>query len=301
MAVRDSVFGSGSEREHYHHLFTEWGENWRVYHNLPYLQIFDLDQLRAELTGREQARLKKTSVDYTLCDEDDAPLLSVEFDGLGQGFNLGDEYRTRGTAPSPWRKEIMNLKLRIAHSSDYPFFVVGSSMFEQVTSELRLTLVDGIIGTVLANRKKRKLIPEYLAQRIGDSTERDEEERRKIQDEIMGLEVQAEMDYDPLSQARWERAAEVTNLRWRIEPVFDPPLPEATSLKNVKKRIDGMVEARLVGCRVTLLDTGHGEVSATAWIPNFDTPYFDALAANLPEDVAFLLACEKLDQLQKGH
>lgn len=303
MAVRGNVFGSGEERDYYYRLAEQWGDDWRIYHNLPYLQIFDFDTLKSSLSGREQARLKKTSVDYTLCDAEDRPLMSVEFDGLAQGFNVGDEYHVprHASPPRPWREEIMSLKLEVAHSCDYPFFVVGSTYFEEVTEDLRLTLVGGIIGTVLANQAKRKRIPNYLEDRAPEESEKlSERERRDIQDDIMAVEVQAEMDFNPLTRERWRRVSEIGESGWRVEPLFDPPLPDATSFEKVRERIEGMEDARLVGCRVTLPAEEYGGVSATAWIPNFDTPGFDAVAADLPEDIAFLLACEKLKRLRAG-
>src|SRR5262245_65791496 len=112
MGVKASVFASKAERENFYKMSRQWGEKWRLYHNLPFLNLFDLDNLfetagfgkktRLVLSEVEKARLKKTSIDYTLCDPNDTPLLCVEFDGLNDGFNVGPIYhRPSGQGPNP--------------------------------------------------------------------------------------------------------------------------------------------------------------------------------------------------------
>jgi hypothetical protein len=58
-----------------------------------------------QLDAQDMDRLKKTSVDYVLCDEADAPLVGVDFDGMNDGFNAGARTvpaakRTGGAATS---------------------------------------------------------------------------------------------------------------------------------------------------------------------------------------------------------
>lgn len=162
MGIKRSVFASRAERENFEKLARTWGQKQRLYHNLPFLNIFDFANLidlsdwprvgKLEVNDRDKARLKKTSVDYTLCDEQDVPILCVEFDGLCDGFNVGTDYHP--TQPNPydsggWRKTITELKLRVARGSLFPFFVVGYDYFRDVSADIRLTIVDGLIGSVL--------------------------------------------------------------------------------------------------------------------------------------------------------
>ena len=75
--IRKSVFGSNSERKHYKHLARNWGDRYRIYHNLPFLNVFDvsnlidwsnLEELKGITIGDvDLSRLKKTSIDFTLC------------------------------------------------------------------------------------------------------------------------------------------------------------------------------------------------------------------------------------------
>ena len=67
----------------------------------------------------------KTSIDYTLCTKDGQPILSIEFDGLGEGFSRQGEYHQQTATVDPYRKLKMDFKLRIARNEAYPFFVVS--------------------------------------------------------------------------------------------------------------------------------------------------------------------------------
>src|SRR5688500_17630951 len=99
MGVKASVFASKAEQENFYKLSRHWGKKWHLHHNLPFLNLFDIENVfetdrfdkktRLVLSEVEKARLKKTSVDYALCDQNDTPLLCVEFDGLNDGFNVG--------------------------------------------------------------------------------------------------------------------------------------------------------------------------------------------------------------------
>ena len=115
MGTNKQVFGSGAERSNYYKLSRQWGSAYRIYHNLPFLNVFNTKGLlNAKKLGSWSAlldpnepehltigdidsqRLKKTSIDYTLCDTNDRPLLCIEFDGMKDGYNVGTEYRFDG-------------------------------------------------------------------------------------------------------------------------------------------------------------------------------------------------------------
>jgi hypothetical protein len=57
--------------------------------------IFDLDSLSNQYSQKEIAYLKTTSINYALCDYSDKPILYIEFDGLCQGFTVGNKYSSR--------------------------------------------------------------------------------------------------------------------------------------------------------------------------------------------------------------
>ena len=122
MGTNRQVFGSNAERSNFYKLSRQWGSTYRIYHNLPFLNVFNTKGLvNAKKLGSwstlfdpnqpdklaigdiDYNRLKKTSIDYTLCDQNDHPLLCIEFDGIKDGFNVGTEYQFDGP-PDPWRE-----------------------------------------------------------------------------------------------------------------------------------------------------------------------------------------------------
>lgn len=151
-AVRKSVFGSAAEREHFGHLVEKWSKQSNVYHNLPFLQVFDLEKLVKILRLDEIAisRLKKTSIDFVLCDKNDKPWVGIDFDGLNEGFSSGASYVDYREF-SKWRKEIFTLKLNAAHQCGFPYVIARSAQFKLLPGEAKLTVVDGVIGSVLTN------------------------------------------------------------------------------------------------------------------------------------------------------
>src|SRR5437899_3819924 len=203
MAAHRLVFGSKAERENYYKLRRQWGTNYHIYPNLPFLMVFNTKDLfdlsnwefkKIELTEIEWNRLKKTSIDYTLCDEQDTPLVCIEFDGWQEGFNVGREYRTE--MPSePWRQEITELKLKVAHGSQFPYFIVGSRHFAEFSQDVRLTIVDGIIGEVMAKRAVHERFAKgFSPEEVGWAQENFDnlhpsEQREILQDWALGVEV----------------------------------------------------------------------------------------------------------------
>jgi hypothetical protein len=81
MAIRKNVFGSESERKNFKSLVSKWSEHVRIYPNLPFSMIIDASDA---LSPNEERQLFKASVDYTLCDEKDRPILSIEW-GFWEG------------------------------------------------------------------------------------------------------------------------------------------------------------------------------------------------------------------------
>jgi hypothetical protein len=101
VAVKKHIFASNAERAVWDKLLHRWGDRYSLYPNLPFLFVFNTNDL-IDVTGFPQSpltpfkvsdiemqRLKKTSIDFTLCDAEDAPLVCVEFDGMQNGYNVG--------------------------------------------------------------------------------------------------------------------------------------------------------------------------------------------------------------------
>lgn len=311
MGIQKTVFASKPERENYYKLSRTWGGKFRIYHNLPFLNVFtpqnlidlsDWDIQQITLTETEFNQLKKTSIDYTLCDDQDTPILCIEFDGLQEGFNVGKEYHPEdsfGPYISPWRQHIMQLKLKVAYGSLFPYFIVGSVQFEDVTPQTKLTIVDGIIGEVLANRAKHEKFSRGIDFQETPYTEQEFnalppwDQQEVIQDWVLGVEVEADMVNNPITQKRWEMASKLGIRGFRIEFLCNPPM---SNNMTPKQRMHAFNHAVLFGNKLTLQTDDCGEVDATVWLPNFKVMNFSG--SDLLEDLAFILASEKLQMIR---
>lgn len=311
MGVKTNVFASKSEQRNYRKLCRTWGQDYRIYHNLPFLSIFtrtdlvDMSDWRNpspfKLTEREFNRLKKTSVDYTLCDKHDSPILCIEFDGLQQGFNVGAAYYPNEVIPSlgVWRREITELKLRVALGSGFPFFVVGSKQFDDIHPDAKLTIVDAIIGEVLAWKAAgAEFSRGFDPAEVGYSQEQFDtlpewEQREIIQDWVIGVEVIATMEHNPVARKRAQLEEELGIRSWTEKSLTYPSLDTA---KTVEERAAMLDNAILYGSTITLHTDDFGDVEATAWLPNFKVVGYSGMT--LSEEVAGLLAVEKLKRMR---
>lgn len=101
MGINKSVFASKAERSHYEKLSIIWGDKYNIWHNLPYLNVFnanniiDVDDYMSRvslavlgynesiktssiklltISDKNKNILKKTSIDYTVCNQNDEPI-----------------------------------------------------------------------------------------------------------------------------------------------------------------------------------------------------------------------------------
>jgi hypothetical protein len=317
MSTKRTVFGSKSERDNYYKLCRTWGDKYHIFHNLPFLNVFDRSNLieilqtppffaPLELTDTEFNRLKKTSIDFTLCDMNDNPILCIEFDGMQQGINVGYNYFPDPNNPLPqdqWRKAITELKIKVALGSMFPFFVVGSEQFRDITPEIKLTIIDGIIGSVLAKIAFTKTISRgFKPEAVGYSPDAfadlpDCLQQELIQDWVWGIEAETELENDPLDRLRWSTEREGIGDSYRTEYLTYPNLDHLT----IQDRARALDNVHLHGCRVTLHTPEFGDIAATAWVPNFKTIHFSGLT--IAENIAYILAKENLrrKRMAKGN
>jgi len=143
-----------------------------------------------------------TSIDYTLCDRSDRPILSIEFDGLGEGFSRDGVYVPRYTlAKDPNREWKLNFKLKVCESAWYPMFIVSFEEARQLGSELSLSVLDGIIGHCLGGLHTQERVNELADEQReilnnwgGDDSSLDE----FVSDLILEAEVASQMAWNPV-------------------------------------------------------------------------------------------------------
>lgn len=233
MPIRQTVFGSPREGRLFKALRIRWGADFNLYPSLPFLSLMDVQDLPLSVDALRF--LKTTTVDYTLCDKDDRPLVSIEFDGLTAGHSRDGTFVPRRRGADPLREKKLDLKLEVAELNLYPFVVVSNPEAAPLSKQTALTLVDGIIGQTLANRRVQEGIAELNStiteEQLVDmsATERQE----YIEDQVWGIEIEAELTHDPIAReaADLQRRLEGTGMyaggsgQRFLEDSSVPPLP----------------------------------------------------------------------------
>ncbi len=298
MGVKSTVFASKPERGNFYKLHRQWGTKYVIFHNLPFLNVFTTDSVT--LSQFEWNGLKKTSIDYTLCSKkNDRPILCIEFDGLTDGVNVGTSYlpsrpgkRSRGA--------MLNLKLQVAHSSRFPYFVVGSTHFKDLSSTIKLNITDGIIGEVLSMKiARRRISSGFRPEEMGYSQEGfdslgQSEKHEVIEDWELGVEIDADLENNPIHQ----KVADLMQLlSVSARTVEYRHFPGIADDANPAEGVSELDSALYVGATVKVRSRGHEEIEETVMLPNFRTPGFGFDSAlELAEKIAHLLC---LDRLQR--
>ncbi len=291
MGVRKTVFGSSLEKGCFRKLRQTWGKDYHIYHNLPFLNVFTgKDELlneeleRFRLSDSEYDLLKKTSIDFTLCDKNDTPLVCVEFDGLQDGFNVGTRYHLRSGLPGrKGRRALLELKLRVAHGSLFPYLVLGSEEFRGLSEAVRLTIADGLIGEVLSLRAADERINAgFDPTQCGYSIEEFDEMSSSQKSEIIGdwvtmIEIESDFEYNPIVREVARLSSEVHATGYRV-----------TFLNDSQYDPDKWVWMQ---CGVT--NSPYGDASVTVCMPDFKTPWCYT-TVHVAQEVGRLLALEQI-------
>jgi len=256
--IRKSVFGSRSEKELFGGLHTRWGSTFDLWPSLPFSQIVDIEAIGPFLSEKERDFFLKTNIDYTLCTKNGSPVLSIEFDGLGKGFSRKGEYVQIEETVDPYRKLKLDLKLKVAQKASYPFYIVSFEESNVLDPDLSLTIVDGIIGQVLAKKEFAESV-ETLYENNRDAIESllSYAQHEYIQDLVLDAETLAELKWDPIAilaaKLRSECSKRGIFSSYTTEYLNDPELPDGDLFEDLsvfEKRIDAIKNAVRVGCRI---------------------------------------------------
>jgi hypothetical protein len=296
MGVRETVFGSKEEKKYYTKLQRTWGNKLNIYHNIPFLNVFTAkDELiganynNFKISEEEYDQLKKTSIDFVICDKKDKPIACIEFDGLQQGFNVGTTYITScDQKERKSRRIFFELKLRVAHGSLFPYFILGSEQFKGLSDSVYLTIADALIGEVLSTQAcKKNTSTGFNPSDCGYSDEEFENfsyehKREIIEDWFINVELEADYEHNPIFQKVAELTRETKSSGYSI--LF---LNEDDRDSEIWTWVE---------CEVK--NVQYGNVSAKVYLPNFKAPscYF---IVHIAIEIAQLLALEKIKKKMK--
>ena len=300
MAVRDSIFGSRGEEDGFRSIEHSWGADYALYPQFPLSALIAPD---CKLPKDEWDLFLKTSIDYVLATKEGHPILAIDFDGMGGGFDRDGEYVQVRATRDPNRKRKFDWKLSFAEQNGFPYHIVSSREFSHLGQGIELTVVDGIIGAVIANKSFLESAPSFLeehADAIEDQV--DWYKSEFIQDLLMGLEIECEAENSKI----WRKKCEVMA---QIDSIAGPPSygteyftfeePECPSvewppwenMEAFQRRVEAFKRVEVWGCTVTLSHTPIGEVSATVKVRNV------AHGLSLVMEIGELMAWSKLLRL----
>ena len=165
MAVKN-LWGSNGEERGFRSIESTWGDQYRIMAQMPLSALFTPDPEWCDTSHL----FFKTSVDYVVCDEQGHLLLAIDYDGLGGGFD-----DSMGRYVPAWeidgrRKLNFNFKLKYARRDEnqFPYHIVASPEFRPVAPGIDLTIVDAMIGNILARREFFNLFSTTSFTKIGE-------------------------------------------------------------------------------------------------------------------------------------
>ncbi|WPJ96555.1 DUF2726 domain-containing protein [Coraliomargarita algicola] len=296
MSVKKSVFGSKEERKFFQKLEKTWGDSYHIYHNLPFLNLINgrgeflgPDYTTFKLTDEQYEHLKKTSVDYVICNKADEPILAIEFDGLYQGVNLGANYQVgSGKKNNELRKSKLELKLRVAHGCGFPFIVLGSKYFKGLSGSIYLTIVDAIIGDVISQKKTQGRVAEgFNPVECGFSVDEfdtlsEHEKREIIQAWFDNISIESDFETNPIVRKVGQLMRETKSGGFSYYYGNDP---------SINKEIVDCVKC-------TVENHLYGSATAEVSLPRFSSPglYF---STHLAHEIAQLIALSEIQERMK--
>jgi hypothetical protein len=267
-----TIFGSSSEMRAFEAITAQLPEGWTLFPNVPFPQI--VEAKRHELNNREWDFYLKTSVDFVLTAPSSEPSMALEFDGLGEGFSLGDTYIQAQPTTDRYRSLKLNFKLRLCREVDLPLLIIS---FEEVRvlrpGEARM-LVHSIVGQHIADRVYRETLRRWDTKDRGAG-----KSRAEMEWELAELRTKLQHLYDPFRsglESGWDEFCRL-GVAMSIEPLVEPDM--FTALRTGQP-FDS------VGCRFVARG---GKLSSpvvqVVWVRNFAGRELQGLLPELPVSI----------------
>ncbi|HEX2049178.1 MAG TPA: hypothetical protein VHJ34_00935 [Actinomycetota bacterium] len=269
--ARSSIYDGKSEKGIFERLHSTWSRHVELYPQLPLAKILTLEE-SDRLTDSERRYFYSTNVDFTFCDPGGKPFFSVEYDGMGQGFSRGWTYVAHRQTSDDNREWKLNFKLGCARDAFYPLIVLSLDETRALAEGDSLSLLDGIVGSCLANRRMHDILDELVREsreELASLTGWAKEEL--CQDLVLQAEVAAEMEYDVMSIETSKLQLLMQGSSWGSQPLREPEgtYPrDMSDADGLKKSIADQQAAERVGTRVHI-DLPNGvTLQRTVWMRN---------------------------------
>jgi hypothetical protein len=183
-----SIFGSGVERETFLAIRKKWEREVDVFPQVPVKNVVGFSRVQSIPENGKKQYLLQTEFDYVVCKKNrGTPILVIEFDGIGGGFSRDLRYETR-VVPirDRHRSRKLQAKLDICADAGIPAVVVSMPEQERIGEDDHLTILDGIIGEVLASHVFENILKTRTFRSI---------------DEVEDLEIELTLRKNPFNRA----------------------------------------------------------------------------------------------------
>jgi hypothetical protein len=217
------LFDSRSERRVFSTVRTRWSRFLDVYPQIPVRKALGFDNVMS-LPIRDSAReyLLKTEFDFVVCDRSGSVILAIEFDGLGHGFSRDGKYIQIEETEDQHRRLKLDAKISACEMCDLPIVVVSYPETEpSFDPDSPVTVLDTVIGEVLAGRKRQELVNSGLDE-LGEMLATDPA-RDTAYSYLAEIEVMAEQE-NPIRRRIAQMQMELpVSFGQQIHPLHDKP------------------------------------------------------------------------------
>ncbi len=280
------------------------GGKYAVYPQIPLSALFKPDPKWRDTSNF----FFKTNVDYVICSNEGRPILAIDFDGWGGGFDRNGEYVQVEATQDRYRKRKFDIKLRFARENNFPYHIVSSDEFNLLGDDVQFTVVDAIIGQALANTSFSDRVQSFIDEHAEEiDMQPDWYKDEYVQDLIIGLEVDCEAEHSKIWQIKSEVLSQVHSITGTsyfghsFQFIDEPGVPSVAwppweHLEEFKRRLVALDREDVCGCLVTIFDTPVGEVSEIFKMRNLGYS-----APSLVRDIGDLMAWSKLLRLLRRH
>ena len=140
---------------------------------------------------------------------------------MAQGFNVGERYIVELPVEQS-RRYMMEQKLKAAQKSGYPFFVISPPQFEALAPDLVWSIVDGVVGSVLAKRRFNELLRNSTAESVAESVGMSQydfdslsqpDRNELLQNSVTDTETECELEFNALAKLEAKLECELLPLR----------------------------------------------------------------------------------------
>ncbi len=153
-----TIFGSKSEKENFRKLVSHWEKYVAIYPQVSVKNVIGYDELeQLPMPKKAIEYLKKTEFDYVVCEKDSgAPIIAIEFDGIGHGFSRNGEYFSKVIPiDAPNRKIKLDNKLEACTFTDTPLVIISYDECK-LNNEDQIMIIDAIIGQAIEKKYYEK-------------------------------------------------------------------------------------------------------------------------------------------------